>query len=56
MTKYVGPCEIECSLKCAVPDGVKMTEVPRPRHNWGDVLVCPHDECGRAFLVSDDES
>lgn len=26
-----------------------ISEVPRPRHNWGDVVCC--DECGRAWMI-----
>ena len=29
--------------------GIKVEEVPRPRHAWGDVLCC--DECGRAWML-----
>lgn len=25
------------------------SEVPRPRHDWGDVVCC--DDCGRAWLI-----
>lgn len=52
MTRYVGPCEIECPEKCDVPDGVTIGMVPVPRHNWGDVVVCPNDGCERAFIVT----
>ena len=27
----------------------RFKEVPKPRHNWGDVSVCP--ECDRAWLI-----
>lgn len=46
---YIGPCKIDCDLKCNVPEGARLCEVPRPRHAWGDVLPCPN--CERAFLV-----
>jgi len=29
--------------------GIKVEEVPRPRHAWGDVLCC--NECGRAWML-----
>jgi hypothetical protein len=28
---------------------IKVEEVPRPRHAWGDVLCC--DQCGRCWLL-----
>jgi hypothetical protein len=28
----------------------RFTEVPRPRHAWGDIICCP--DCGRAWLVT----
>lgn len=30
-------------------DLAAFAEVPRPRHNWGDVVCC--DDCGRAWLI-----
>jgi hypothetical protein len=42
---------IDCDLKCPVPAGVTMTEVPGPRHAWSDVFVCPNEGCGRCFLL-----
>jgi hypothetical protein len=30
---------------------VTLVFVPPPRHNWPDVLVCPNEGCGRAWLV-----
>lgn len=30
------------------PEAINISEVPRPRHNWGDVMIC--DQCGRAWL------
>lgn len=50
MTEYVGPCRIDCEQGCEVPSGRTLTLVPAPRHQWSDVLVCPHG-CGRAFLI-----
>lgn len=50
MAEYVGPTTIRCEEKCEVPAGVEMSTVPVPRHQWGDVFVCPND-CGRAFLI-----
>lgn len=46
----VGPCQIDCPEKCDVPEGCVLHPVPRPRHKWDDVLVCPNEGCGRAFL------
>lgn len=51
MIRYEGPCEIECEEKCEVPPGAVLSLVPVPRHDWGDVLVCPNDGCERAFMV-----
>lgn len=60
VAKYEGYCTIDCPLDCEVPEGYTLTEVPVPRHNWGDVKVCPNvpgedlpvgEECGKAFLV-----
>lgn len=52
--------QISCPLKCEVPDEVELSEVPAPRHNWGDVVTCPNGEaegldapCGRAFMVKE---
>jgi hypothetical protein len=62
MATYEGYCKIECPLECEVPEGYRLTEVPVPRHNWGDVKVCPNEagvdfpegqECGKAWLVSE---
>jgi hypothetical protein len=59
MATYEGPCRIDCSLKCKVPEGVTLTEVPEPRHNWSDVVRCPNEgndmpghDCRKVFLVS----
>lgn len=64
MTTYLGPCKMECPLKCSVPEGAEVTEVPPTRHGWADVLTCPNDDaylemrglpgehCGRTFLVA----
>ncbi len=48
--------EVDCAEACTVPAGIVLTEVPRPRHDWGDVVVCPNsndagEECGRAFMA-----
>lgn len=42
---------IDCEQQCAIPAGVELTEVPRPRHAWGDVFNCPNDGCGKSFLA-----
>lgn len=42
---------IECTRRCATPEGVTLTPVPAPRHAWADVIVCPYEDCGTAFLV-----
>lgn len=42
---------IECVQNCTIPDGVTLTEVPVPRHDFSDVHVCPNDGCGRAFMT-----
>jgi hypothetical protein len=47
-----GPAKMACRMTCDVPAGTVMTEVPPPRHAWADVVRCPNDDCGRAFLVS----
>lgn len=51
--EYHGPCEIDCAHSCHVPEGATLVEVPRPRHNWSDIIHCPHggDGCERSFLV-----
>jgi hypothetical protein len=46
----VGPARLLCEQQCEVPPGVRLAPVPTPRHNWGDVLVCPNEGCGRAWL------
>lgn len=48
---YEGPCEIDCPEKCEVPEGAVMTQVARPRLAWSDVLRCPNEGCGFAFLI-----
>lgn len=48
MTKWL-TSTIDCAEKCVVPPGKMLSEVPKPRHVWNDVLVCPW--CDRAFLV-----
>lgn len=55
---YVGPCKIDCPLKCDVPAGKTLTPVPRPRHAWADVIVCPNTEegCDRAFIIPPPET
>lgn len=50
----VGHCKIPCGQfdgGCNVDAGTVLIPIPRPRHNWGDVIVCPNDGCDRAFLV-----
>ncbi|MFE0651017.1 hypothetical protein ACFVZH_20750 [Streptomyces sp. NPDC059534] len=42
---------IDCQQQCVIPDGVELKEVPRPRHDWGDVFNCPNDGCGRSFMT-----
>lgn len=42
---------IDCAQQCEIPAGVQLTEVPRPRHAWGDVFNCPNDGCGRSFMA-----
>jgi hypothetical protein len=43
---------VDCPQHCEIPGGVELSEVPRPRHAWGDVLNCPNDGCERSFLVT----
>lgn len=43
---------IGCARSCEVPEGSTLTPVPTPRHAWSDVIVCPHEDCGAAFLVT----
>lgn len=40
-----------CPDGCLAPEGVEVTEVPRPRHAWSDVFVCPNEPCERAFMI-----
>jgi hypothetical protein len=42
---------VDCPEKCQVPEGFTMHDFPRPRHAWRDVIICPHAECGRCFLL-----
>lgn len=39
---------IDCSSRCMIPAGVTLVRVPKPRHAWSDVIVCPI--CDSAFL------
>lgn len=32
--------------------GMKLAEMPPSRHDWGDIIRCPNDGCGREFMVS----
>ena len=48
--KSVFTGEVDCHLACPIPPEIRLVEVPRPRHAWGDVLACPNEGCGRAFL------
>lgn len=43
--------KLDCPESCDVPDGVDLMPVPAPRHAWSDVIVCPNEGCGQAFLV-----
>lgn len=56
MSDFVGPCKIDCADGCDVPAGVTLSEVPTPRHTWTDVMQCPHDGCGRCFLIVPEET
>lgn len=42
---------IDCAEQCTIPDGIELTEVPRPRHDWGDVFNCPNGGCGKSFMA-----
>lgn len=58
LNTYVGPAEVKCPLRCWIPEGCTATEVPRPRHDWADVIVCPNHigrdgRCPVALLVRD---
>ena len=46
---------IDCEQRCTIPDGVELAEVPRPRHDWGDVFNCPNDGCEKSFLARQSE-
>jgi hypothetical protein len=48
MTEWITK-EIGCDQKCAVPPGMALAPVPKPRHAWGDIIVCPN--CDAAFLI-----
>ena len=42
--------EVEAMLLANGADLTRFTQVPRPRHAWGDVLCC--SECGAAWLIA----
>lgn len=49
----IGPCRIPCGRfdgGCDVSAGLILVPIPRPRHAWGDILICPNGDCDRAFL------
>jgi len=46
----IGPAVI-CPSGCELPRGMIVTPVPTPRHAWSDVIVCPNEGCGRAWIV-----
>jgi hypothetical protein len=50
MTEIIGPCTLECPESCEIPEGMVLMGVPRPRHNWGDVVNCSNDGCERSFM------
>ena len=52
--QYPAGTQIDCPLRCQIPDDWNLTQVPRPRHNWDDVIICPNTEdcCNAAFLVT----
>jgi len=52
MSEHVGPCVIDCPENCEVPEGLTLVEVPMPRHQWSDVLVCPNEGCDKALLIT----
>lgn len=39
---------INCTSRCIISNGTALTRVPKPRHAWPDVIVCPM--CGDTFL------
>ena len=49
MKLITGPDTLPCEHGCEVPEGVVLTEVPRPRHARNDLLACP--DCDRAWMV-----
>lgn len=42
---------IDCPQQCVIPEGAEVQEVPRPRHDWQDVVHCPNEGCSKSFLV-----
>ncbi len=44
------PCNAKCEL---TPPNIRVTEVPPPRNDWPDVLICSH--CGRAWRIHKDD-
>ncbi|MEU7323346.1 hypothetical protein ABZ682_22765 [Streptomyces griseoviridis] len=49
------PRRLDRAEKYEIPEGASLTEVPRPRHDWGDVVHCPNDGCGQPFLATPTE-
>lgn len=47
----IGPAVLPCPLKCDVPEGVTLAEVPPSRHDWSDVIRCPNEGCDRTWFV-----
>lgn len=45
-------CDLASQIEQCGPELEKITEVPVPRHAWGDVAICPDQECGRAFMFT----
>lgn len=51
----IGPGHLPCDQRCEVPEGVTMSGVPTPRHDWPDIFVCPNG-CGRAWTIEATEA
>jgi hypothetical protein len=47
---------LDCPQRCEIPPGFTLTELPAPRHAWGDVHRCPNGGCGRTFLAHPTDS
>jgi hypothetical protein len=45
---------INCPNRCGIPANTSVAEIPMPMpdHVGGDIVVCPFEDCHKAFLIT----